>query len=174
MVMTLLKALWDLFNPIKSSYKIIKGKPLSDDHTIVKLVGGSLIKEHNGGIKIDGNAFLSRHRDEGRPSYNWLDFFTGTIEQKLTQLKKTTTLNRGATAKFAELNVGNVRKKVRKYIPSIDIIHDPQSTGKNKDFSHCVMTNIPRKLDENYEPSSAEEAVGRIISRDVTNIYPAG
>ncbi len=170
---------------MKSSYKIIKDASLLDSHTIVKIAGYSFINDNAKSIKttIKGHFFLSRLIDKGRPSYNWLDFFTGTIEQKLTQLRKTTTLGKGAKARFVELNVGIIRQKVRTVIPSSDIIHDPtpESASTKKDDSHCVMTDIPyRPLDRPdktpdmlYEMSSAEEVVGIIISRNITNTHPA-
>ncbi len=172
MVMTLLKALWDLFNPIKLYYKIIKGKRLSDNHTIVKHVGGSFIDEH-GRFRV--GAFLSRQKDEGRPSYNWLDFFNGTAEQKMTQLRAVGNLTLATTAKFAELNVGTVRQKIKDYIPSVDIIREPTLKSKklNKDYSHCVMTNIPNRPDKDYELSSTEEAVDLILRRNVINTHPS-
>ncbi len=174
---------------MKSSYKIVQDAPLLDAHTIFRLVGDAFINRDARSIKtaIKGNAFLSRPRDEGRPSYIWLDFLGGTTEKNLAQFRKITTLNRGAKAVFAELNVGIVREKieeliatiaqekVRTQIASIDIIHDPdpESVRDSKDYSHCVMTNIPNRPEEGYELSSTEEAVGRIIGRSVVDTHPA-
>ncbi len=178
---------------MKSSYKIVQDAPLLDEHTIVKLVGDDFIDRNARSIKttIKGQFFLSRLTDKGCPSYIWLDFFTGTTENKLTQLREITTLKRGAKAVFAELNVGIVREKieeliatieqeeVRTQIASIDIIHDPDPEAVKNcgDYSHCVMTNIPNRAkedaEEGYELSSTEEAVARIISRSVVDTHPA-
>ncbi len=162
---------------MKSSYKIAQDAPLLDEHTIVKLVGDDFIDRNARSIKttIKGQFFLSRLTDKGCPSYIWLDFFTGTTENKLTQLREITTLKRGAKAVFAELNVGIVREKVRELIAIIDIIHDPEPEAvKNRgDYSHCVMTNVPNRQEKDYEFSSTEEAVARIISRSVVATHPA-
>ncbi len=171
---------------MKSPYKTVqKNDPLLDEHTIVKLVGGAFI--NRGASSIKGTVFLSRLTDKGCPSYIWLDFFGGTTENNLTQLRKITTLELRASAVFAELNVGIVREKieeliaiieqeeVRTQIASIKIIHDPDPEAvKNRgDYSHCVMTNIPNRPEEGYELSSTEEAVARIISRSVVDTHPA-
>ena len=157
---------------MKSSYKIIKGNPLLNDHTVVRYVKGRYVNDDG---SIQGVAFLSRPIDNGCVSYNWLDFFQGTTEDKLRGIREIGNLTLARSAVFAELNVGIIRQKIQAQIPNADIVHDPvvQFGSIKQDESHCVMTDIPNKMEEGYELSDMEEAVGRIMSRNITNTHPA-
>ena len=159
---------------MKSSYKIIKGNPLLNDHTITRYVGGSFVNPQDG--SIDGAAFLSKPNHNGRVSYNWLDFFDGTEAEQMRKVRNAINIkNLGASAVFANLNVGNVRETVQARVSGADIIHDPteQSADLKQDESHCVMTGIPEKSDRDYEESSLEDLVSEEIAECIIGTHPA-
>ncbi len=163
----ILRALWNLFNPMASPCKIVKGDSLLDCHTIVRHVKGGHVLDDG---SIAGDAFLSNTKDAGEVSYNWLDFFDGDIKQQLTELRLVINRKPSNTAVFAELNVGDVRQELINNVRDMDVIYDPtdESDSLRRDYSHCFMSNIPDKL------SSEEDCVGELISDLVTpdKIHP--
>ncbi len=163
----ILRALWNLFNPMASPCKIVKGDSLLDCHTIVRHVKGGHVLDDG---SIAGDAFLSNTKDAGEVSYNWLDFFDGDIKQQLTELRLVINRKPSNTAVLAELNVGDVRHKLMNNIPDMEVIYDPteKSDSLKQDYSHCFMTDIPDEL------SSEADCVGELISELVSSdkMYP--
>ncbi len=167
MEIAILRVLWNLFNPMTSSYKIAKGASLLDCHTIVRYVKPRYANRDG---TVDGTTFLSRPVEKGCVSYYWWDFFTGTVEEKLELLRDVLPLNRENKSLFAELNVGNVRQQIRKHIPNMDIIHDP--ILKSGDCPHCLMNNMPY-IPKKGEISPLQEAVIELLSAYVgKNTHP--
>ncbi len=116
---------------------------LSDDQTIIRHVKRTFL--NNDGRPVNPNAFLSRPDEDNRPSYNWLECFDGTTEDRLDYIRARKRREHGKTSRFASLNVGQAREAVQEHIKNSDIIHDPlDATDKHcEDPSHCLMTHIP-------------------------------
>lgn len=142
---------------------------LPDGDNVVRYVGRSKIREDN---RIDGTAFC-RRRDEDGPSVNWLEFFSGLDKQEqVSEVRRLIHLRTlGATAVFAELNVGEVKRQLHDQLPDVYIISKLQPA--NDDFpepdpSHCEIMGLP--------PAEAENlalTIGDIIAKRVTATYPA-
>ncbi len=118
-------------------------KSLPDDQTIIRHVKRTFL--NNDGLPTDPDAFLSGPDENNCPSYNWLECFDGTTEDRLDCIRARKRREHGKTSRFASLNVGQTREAVQEHITDSDIIHDPlDATDKHcEDPSHCLMTHIP-------------------------------
>lgn len=142
---------------------------LPDGDNVVRYVGGSKIREDN---RIDGTAFCRRH-DEGGLSVNWLEFFSGLDKtQQVAEVRRLIHLRTlGATAVFAELNVGEVKQQLQDLLPGVYVISRPQPADDDfpePDPSHCEIMGLP--------PAEAEGlalTIGDMIAKRVTATYPA-
>ena len=142
---------------------------LPDSDNVVRYVGGSKIGENH---RIDGAAFCRRHDEDG-PSVNWLEFFSGLDkQQQIAEVRRLIHLRiLGRTAAFAELNVGDVKQRLRDELPDVYVIHKPEPADHNfpaSDPSHCEIMGLP--------PAEAEDlalTIGDMIAQRVKAIYPA-
>ena len=142
---------------------------LPDSDNVVRYVGGSKIRKNN---RIDGSAFC-RRRDEDGPSVNWLEFFSGLDkQQQIAEVRRLIHLRSlGATAVFAELNVGDVKQRLRDELPDVYVVNKPEPADDDfpePDPSHCEIMGLP--------PAEAEDLaliIGDMIAQRVKAIYPA-
>ena len=147
-----------------------------DSDNVVRYVGGSKINEGN---RIDGSAFLRRPIDDGL-SVNWLEFFSGLDkQQQIGEVRRLIHLsNLGATAVFAELNVGDVKQRLRDELPDVYVVNKPQPAGDDfpePDPSHCEIMGLPPAEAESLALAEVEPelTIGDIIAQRVKAIYPA-
>ena len=122
--------------------KLSKGASLDPDHHIIKYVRPTQIEE---GV-INGEAFLARSSDGGAVSYNWIEYYTGTIEEQINCIKKCARLEYAATGKLAKLNIKKSLAAIKDMISDCDVNYDPlDPLGDHpEDPSHALMTNIPK------------------------------
>jgi hypothetical protein len=147
----------------------MKGDPVPDGDHVVRYVGGTHI---DGGI-IHGGAFLA-HRTERSPSVNWLECFSGILDEQVEEVRRRTRLHYGATAQLARLQVGVVRAYVAKNGPnghSIDIVQDPLAADAAMallaDPSQAVMEGVPSA----DHPEG--EMIGDLIAHCIKDVFPA-
>ena len=173
MEIAILRVLWNLFNPMTSSYKIAKGAPLPKGDTIVRYIKP---RYANADGTVDGTAFLSLPDHNGDVSYNWLNFFDGTTDERLCKIRKVINLKLEKKALFAELNINNALQEVQEFISTINIIYKPteQSERLKQDYSHCIMTNVPDVPDKGSDISFLQETMIELLSACVgKNTHPA-
>jgi hypothetical protein len=121
---------------------------------------------------ILGSAFISRPRDEGSVSYNWMEFFKTSDEKRVAEVRARARLQYKKSGRLVSLNVGKSLASINQEKNEEDlskVLQDilPETTDHPEDASHCVMTKIP---DEN---EALGELIGDLLSRQVTKIYPA-
>ena len=154
----------------------MKDEPVPDADHILRYVGGTHVDADAEGLPvIGGGAFIARPRDNNCPSYNWLEFLGGTLDQQVQRVRDVATssgFQYGASAKLVRLNVGRVRQHVRENAEGheVTVIHDPLSQEERPpdgDPSHALMTNVP---DEN-DPMG--ELVGDRIRQCIIDVFPA-
>ena len=142
---------------------------LSDSDNVVRYVGGSKIRENN---RISGEAFQLDHDEDGL-SVNWLEFFSiPDKQQQIGEVRRLVHLRSlGATAVFAELNVGDVKQRLRDELPDVHVINKPEPADDDfpePDPSHCEIMGLP--------PAIAEDlalTIGDMIAKIVKAKYPA-
>ena len=134
------------------------------DH-IVRYVGKMNFRDDG---TVDGAAFRKR-ANELRPSVNWLDFFDGTKEQQIAQVREVFHLKRGKLAKFAELRIGTLIAAAKKASKSVrlSVIYLPlPASGEYKaDPSHAEIEGLP--LDDK------EKIICDLVAECVIAYYPA-
>lgn len=138
----------------------MKGDVVPDAHHIVRLCGGSHIREDG---TIAATAFKPR---PGEPyiSVNWLEFLAlpdraaEIIEVGRVLAAKRTV---GATARLAVLNVGLSREAVRAKSHNnvvLSVLHEPEAEpGRPQDASHSGLYGVP--ADDNTVPELLAAAV---------------
>jgi hypothetical protein len=153
-----------------------KGDAIDDKYHILRYVGGGSVDKDDktDEVVIIGNAFLSKPKDNNCPSYNWLEYFSGTTEDQVEAVRKSSRIDYGSTAVLVRLNIGEARAKVKAATEDnriVEVIYDPLEAAENKpaDPSHALMTNIPEKKEDDPEG----EKIGDIIATCKLQIFPA-
>lgn len=143
---------------------------------ISRLLGGSFLhKDENGNLFAQATGFLSKPKDNGKPSYNCLEKLADERDAQIKMVREVQRLQFGAKAKFAVLNVNDVLTKIETEIApakQVSVVYDPlEATAEYpEDPSHCVMTNIPEKT-ENLSPY--DELYGDLIAECVIEFHNA-
>lgn len=159
----------------------MRGDPVPDDNHILRYVGGSHVEQdEDGNPYVTGGGFIARPRDNNMPSYNWLEYLSGTLDERVQTVRKTARIKYRAKARLAKLHVGRVIKHVRDntddgrvveviHDPLDEVIHDPPDPLNDypPDSSHSFMTNIPS------EDDPEGETIGDLIAECVCNTFPA-
>jgi hypothetical protein len=154
----------------------MKGDPVPDPDHILRYVGGVHVDtDADGATNIMGGGFIARPQDNNCPSYNWLEFLEGSLEEQIQQVRlgaASSGFKYGSTAKLVRLNVGRVRQHIKDGAESheVTVIHDPRSTEERPphgDPSHALMTNVPDATDP------MGELIGDLIRQCIVGIYPA-
>jgi hypothetical protein len=151
----------------------MKGDCIVDEDHILRYVGGSHIETAQDGTPvITGGGFIAKPKDDNKPSYNWLECFTGALDDQVQKVRDLARVTYGSKGKLVRLNVGRVRCNIAENTDdnrAITVIEDPLDAEDDKpaDPSHALMTNVP---DEN-DPQG--ELVGDLIAQCVLNVFPA-
>jgi hypothetical protein len=153
----------------------MKGDPVPNADHVLRLVGGQYIDTKDNRESALGGGFISKPKDDNKPSCNWLECFLPDIQALPEQVQKIRELSRlklGAKGRFAKINVGQVvtyiqRNTVNQHI--LTIIKDPlEADGQNlADPSHALIANVPDENDPNGE------LIGDLIAECVIELYPA-
>lgn len=148
-------------------------KILSDEDDILRhMTPKSIHEKEDGELAYLGNGFISKPKDEGSPSYNWLQGFGSDPEKSLIEIRKRARLTFKKTHRLAELNVGKVLQAVNSVrvdglISSVELSPLIGNASHLPDPSHCVMTNIPEDGD------AQAEAIGDIIANKIHAVHLA-
>jgi len=146
----------------------MKGDELGPDEHIVRYVKPSMVLEDG---SPDGSDFQLRPNrpDETGLSVNWLEALGMRKEQQLTEVRRLCRLHRRPKGRFAEMNVGEVRRKVAEELVTLRVIHDPlEPVGAfDADPSHAEITGLP--------PHGSDQAmlVGDLIAECMAAMHPA-
>lgn len=151
----------------------MKGEPVPQEHHILRYVGGRNVDNDMEGIPVIlGGGFIARPDDDNRPSCNWIEYFDGSLDEQVGQIRNAARINYGAKARLARLGVGQVIGEVAAHTMDnreISVIHDPLDPEGDwiADPSHALMTNIPG------EDDPEGELVGDLIANCVLESFPA-
>jgi hypothetical protein len=146
------------------------GAPLDNDHHVLRYVRG----RHVDNGEVDGEAFLARRdKDADGLSVNWLEWFSGSLEDQVAGARGAARLTYKSTDRLARLNVGRSINFVRENHPEhlkLSFIHDPlPAEGKHAaDPSHSLIVGAP------FEDAPDAELLGDLIAQSVLSpVFPA-
>ena len=145
------------------------GDDLPDAAQVVRYVRPSHIRENGDAA---GRAFRLRE-DETGLSVNWLDYFVGLSKsEQLSEVRRLSGLSLSRNGRFAELNVGVVKRAVRAELPELPVlrfVHDPPAANGaiEADPSHSQVIGLPPFSD------LRSKVVGNLIARRVQGLHPA-
>lgn len=124
-----------------SDDELLKGDDLPDNNQIVRYVKPSLVEDDG---SANGSAFTLRP-GESDLSVNRLDAFTLDKNNQLAEVCRLIRLDIGPNCRFAEMNVGSVRKHVSEELNSLRVVHDPleKTDGLEEDPSHALIRGLP-------------------------------
>ena len=138
---------------------------LPNDDQVVRYVKPSMIQEDG---TPDGSEFRLRS-GEGELSVNWLGAFGQDKNHQLAETRRLSRLNRRRTARFAEMNVGMVKRKVAEELDSLRIVSDPlpAEIDFDADPSHAAIIGLP------HGDSDQGALIGDLIAECCTEMHPA-
>ena len=145
----------------------MKGDDLPDDDQIVRYVKPSMIREDG---HPDGSEFRLRpdRPDDVGLSVNWLGAFELEKNHQLAEVRRLCRLTLRPSGRFAEMNIGTVKKKVTEELETLRIVHDPLEAEAEfeADPSHSEITGLP--------PSESDQAllIGDLIAECVLDMHP--
>jgi hypothetical protein len=118
--------------------------PLADDHHVLRYVGRRFL---DNGI-VDGGAFLRKPKDANGLSVNWLEWFSGALEDQVEGVRRAARVRYGSTGGLARLNTGRSISFVRENHPerlTLSFVHDPlpAEDGHGADPSHSLIVGAP-------------------------------
>lgn len=147
----------------------MKGDPIPDSDHVLRYVRRSLIDEEGA---PSGPAFLSRPRDDNSASYNWLEYYSGSDDERLAEIRKRRRLEYRPRDVLAKLNTHHVLSRLHEEFEDcgVAIVHDPldpDETYELDDQSHALMLNIPAKGE------ALGEAMGDLIAECVIETFHA-
>jgi len=141
---------------------------LPNDEHVVRYVKPTMVKEDG---TISPKEFVLRHErpDETGLSVNWLEIFGWDKSYQLKKVRRLSRLQLSKNGRFAEMNVGKIKKKVAEEMDSLRIIHNPlEAEGSYEaDPSHAEITGLPAG------DSDQATIIGYLIAECVLKLYPA-
>lgn len=151
----------------------MKGDRLPGDAHVLRYIQPRCIENRDGVPDIQGTAFWSRPRDDNMTSFNWMERFGGTHDEKVNEIRSRARLQYKAKGLLAKLNVGSVMQILDERLNGQSLSHfieDPleaEPPHHLEDPSHTLMTHMPA------EGELLVEAIGDILAECVLDHYPA-
>lgn len=124
---------------------------------------------------VSGSEFLKKPNHQGT-SVNWIEYFTGTLEQQIEEIRLRRRLEYKKTGALARLNVRRMKEFVaqetEKILPTkvlLSVVKDPleASDDHQEDRSHALIKDVPSLHDAHAE------LVGDLIRQCVIDTHPA-
>lgn len=146
---------------------------ISDEHTIIRHLSYKHIdKDDDGNEVFLGTGFISRPRDEGSVSYNWLEYFEIEEVDAISEIRKRARLTYKKSHRLVSLNIGSSLSAIndaRELAVLSEVVPDPlEATEPHlEDGSHCLMTEIPK------EDNPFAEMVGDLLAEQIISAFPA-
>ncbi|MCY4127772.1 MAG: hypothetical protein OXG15_00890 [Gammaproteobacteria bacterium] len=144
------------------------GYDLPERDQIVRYIKPRMIKQNG---NADGSSFTLRtdmQNETGLP-VNWLEVLGSDRSNQLSEVRRLSRLELRRNGRFAELNVGEVIRRVAHELDTLRIMHVPltESEGFPADSSHALISGLP--------PGESDHAllVGDLIARCVVSMHPA-
>lgn len=111
-------------------------------------------------------------------SVNWLEAFDGDKQFQLAEVRRLFRRELKSSHRFAELEIGTLRKKILEMCKAFRIVHDPHDAKDNFDAdpSHVGLEGLPPRKDlpeSDLEAEARAEAVGDLIASCVIALHPA-
>ena len=146
----------------------MRGRDLPAADHVVRYIKPSMVRADG---SPDGYEFClraTRPAEKGL-SVNWLEVLGSNHARQLGEVRRLCRLDLRPNGRFAEMNVGTVRRRVSSELDTLRIVHDPlEAVGSYKaDPSHAEITGLP--------PADSDQAmlVGDLIAECVRAMHPA-
>lgn len=141
------------------------GDRLADRDHVVRYVIPSKVQE---GGRVDGTAF-QRRVGEDAVSVNWLEAFPAGKDEQIEAVRQVFRLRRARNGRFAELQVGEVRRYLLAEAIEMTAVQRPLSAEGDfpADPSHAELTGLPPRDSEDAE------VIGDMIADCVLGLHPA-
>lgn len=141
--------------------------------TVVKIPDADNVVHYLSSLKHDNGIVIEPACQRSKPgkdvSVNWLEHFTelSKVEQ-IAEVRRLTRLTIKKVGRFAELNVGDVKKHLHSQCSTLDFISTPLDATENfvADPSHGDIVGLPP-----YESPHAR-LVGDVIAERVLTLHP--
>lgn len=145
------------------------GDELPDEDHIVRYVKPTGIREDG---TVDGSEFRLRPNrpDDTGVSVQWLECYRDLPKaDQLAQVRIVSRLTLKKRGRFAELNIGTVKRHVSEELEAMRIVHWPlEATDRFPDDpSHAEITGLP--------PGESDQAalIGDMIAQCIVQTHPA-
>ena len=143
-------------------------KDLPEDDHIVRYVKPTMIQEDG---TANGAGFCLRSTPQGETglSVNWLEAFDPDKKNQLVGVRRLFRLQMRSGGRFAEMNIGAVKRQVAEELDTLRIVHDPLAAEGEfeADPSHAEIIGLPSG------DSDQAMLVGDLIAECVTAMHPA-
>ena len=147
----------------------MNGKDLPENDHIVRYVKPSSLEFEQ--MNIAEFRLREDRPGEKGVSVNWLEYYKNlSKKEQLEEVRKVFRLKLRKKGRFAELNVGEIKRFLSEELPDLRIIHTPLDAEGNflADPSHSEITGLPSN---NPEQS---DLVAQVIVREcVCDLHPA-
>ncbi|MCY3986898.1 MAG: hypothetical protein OXF23_07675 [Candidatus Dadabacteria bacterium] len=122
-----------------------------------------------GRVSISEFKLREGREDERGVSVNWLEYYNNfSKEEQLAEIRRVSRLKLRKNGRFAELNVGEIKRLVSKELRDLRIIHTPLDAEGHflADPSHSEIVGLPS---ENPEKS---DLIAQMIVQSVSCLHP--
>ncbi len=133
--------------------------------TVIRYVKGSAIGDDN---SVDGSAFRLRDGEKGL-SVHWLEAFAGLSKpEQLSEVRRLMRLTPRNSARFAELNVGQVVEYILEEGRTLRVVSESLDATDEfeQDPSHAEIKNLPSDED-------VAALIGDMIAKCITELHKA-
>lgn len=148
-------------------------KSLESQEQVVRYVGGLNFDQSTG--RVDGTAFDRRPKDHDGLSFTRRHVFSSEEEADRNQIRLVfaSTIKVGATAKFAQLEVGKALDSLRYFDDIFDFIDDPLDAEGDAlaNPAHALMVGLP--FAGEAVGSLRSELAGDLIAKCVNLVFDA-
>ncbi len=147
----------------------MNGNDLPENDHIVRYVKPSNLEF--GKVNIAEFRLREERPEDKSVSVNWLEYYENlSKEEQLAEVRKVSRLKLRKNGKFAELNVGKIRRLLTEELPDLRIIHAPlDAEGKFlADPSHSEIIGFP-----SGNPEQADLLAQIIVQKCVCDLHPA-
>ena len=149
----------------------MSGNDLPENDHIVRYVRPSNLEF--GKVNIAEFKLREDRSNEKGVSVNWLEYYENlSKEEQLAEVRrvKASRLTLRKNGKFAELNVGKIKRLLSEELPDLRVIHTPRDTEKTflADPSHSEIIGLPSGDADQFH------LVAQIIVREcIHDLHPA-
>ena len=149
----------------------MNGNDLPENDHIVRYVKPSNLEFDR--VNIDEFKLREENPDERGVSVNWLEYYKNlSKEEQLAEVRrvKASRLKLRKNGRFAELNVGKIKRLLSEELPKLRIIHTPRDAERGflADPSHSEIIGLP-----SGNPEQFHLVAQIIVKKCICGLHPA-